>query len=50
MKKEYMVPAMQVCEIQVSKMVAVSMFDDEEADQNGEVLTRENDDWGVWAE
>jgi len=49
MKKEYMMPAMQVCEIQVSKMMAVSMFDDE-ADQNGEVLTRENDEWGVWAE
>lgn len=49
MKKEYMMPAMQVCEIQVSKMVAVSMYD-EDADPDNIVLGRERVEWDDWLE
>ena len=44
-----MMPALQVYEIQVSKMVAVSMID-EEADPNLPVLTREDAEWDDWLE
>ena len=42
-------PAMQVCEIQVSKMVAVSMYG-EDADPDNVVLGRERVDWDEWLE
>ena len=48
MNKEYIMPAMQVCEIQVSKIMAVSVYD-EEADPIG-ALTRENVEWDDWLE
>ena len=49
MKKEYMMPALQVYEIQVNKMVAVSMIDDE-ANPDLPVLTREDVEWDEWLE
>ena len=50
MKKEYMMPAMQVCEIQVSKIMAVSVYDNEEANPDNIVLGRERVEWDEWLE
>ena len=49
MKKEYMMPAMQVCEIQVSKIMAVSKYEDP-ADPDNIVLGRERVEWDDWLE
>lgn len=46
MKKIYNRPEMLITEIELSRMIAVSRIDDETADPNGEVLSRENESWG----
>ena len=47
MKKIYMMPALQVSEAQVSRMMAVSLQKGK-ADPDEEVLTREDDSWNIW--
>ena len=49
MKKTYLVPAMQVNEAEVIDMMAVSLLDGN-ADPNADVLTKEDDDWDLWAD
>lgn len=47
MKKTYMMPAQQVREAVARTMMALSLQDGN-ADPNGEVLTKEDDAWGIW--
>ena len=49
MKKIYSAPVLQINEIEVQKMMAVSSYE-EVADPEGEVLTREDIDWNSWEE
>ena len=49
MKKPYMMPAVQVNEAEVVNMMAVSLLNDN-ADRNGEVLTKEDDNWAIWSD
>ena len=49
MKKTYMMPAVQVNEAEVVNMMAVSLLNDN-ADRNGEVLTKEDDNWAIWSD
>ena len=47
MKKTYMIPALRVKRIQTERMMALSKFD-KPADPEGEVLTKEKNDWNIW--
>ena len=48
MKKEYIVPSLQVNIAQVANMVAVSLIDNGKADPNAEVLVKSDDSWNIW--
>ena len=43
-----MIPALRVKRIQTERMMALSKFDDTPAKQDGEVLTKEKNDWNIW--
>lgn len=47
MKKTYMMPALQVNEVQAESMTAVSLIN-VSADPNGEVLVKQNNGWEIW--
>ena len=47
MKKTYMIPALRVKRIQTERMMALSKFDTP-ANKDGEVLTKEKNDWNIW--
>lgn len=47
MKKIYMTPAVQVNEAEVINMMAVSLREGS-ADAGKEVLTKEDNSWGIW--
>lgn len=46
MKKRYIVPSQFAVELQANNMMALSLYGN--ADPDGEVLTKENDDWELW--
>lgn len=48
--KKYISPALQVNEVQVVSMMAVSLMDTP-AEEDSEVLSKEDDiDWDIWEE
>ena len=49
-KKEYIIPELTLVRVQTESMMALSRFDDETADPEGEVLTKEQNDWDIWGE
>lgn len=49
MKKIYMTPAVEITEVVVEQMLALSL-NNKPADPNEDVLTKENNDWDIWGE
>ncbi len=47
-KKRFVAPSLFAVELQANNMMAVSLLGDRYADPDGEVLTKENDDWELW--
>lgn len=47
MKKIYSTPAVEITEVAVEQVLALSLKQ-QPADPNEDVLTKENDDWNIW--
>ena len=49
MKKSYIIPSQFVCELHARNIMAISLQGGD-ADPNADVLTKEDDDWDLWAD
>ncbi len=50
MKKDYIAPAVEIHDVELENMIALSMIGGSDASQEGEVLSTDGDDWNICAE
>ncbi|MBO5181524.1 MAG: hypothetical protein J6B92_06520 [Paraprevotella sp.] len=49
-KKAYIAPSTELHRVEVETMLALSVIGGEEADQGGEVLGSDGQEWNIWTE